>query len=99
MWRQWNIVAGIYILSAYAGMMVACALTILNADDYTSIRSYLTYEVAGISTYITILLLVGICKYSWCDVSTTSTPKPSRRSKKVGNREEKYNEVGDESNS
>jgi predicted Holliday junction resolvase-like endonuclease len=55
----------------------------------------LNIEVLVISTYIAILLLMGIFRTCCC----TCNLKSERRRKKEGSREEKYNEVKNDSSS
>jgi len=92
-WQVWNFFALGSILFSYGPVGYGSIMEILNEEYRDSILWYLSIEVFSISTYVAILLLVGMCRKCVCCF------REGRKKVKGGNREEKYDEIRAENSS
>jgi hypothetical protein len=65
-WKVWNFISILYILLSYSPIAYVTITEILNFNDYGRVLYFLSIEVFAISTFIAILLLVGIFKTCCC---------------------------------
>jgi hypothetical protein len=82
---MWVIISIFYIICSYSLMMVACVVEVLNyADNLMTFTWYIAIEVALVSTYVAVLMLLLIIKHAPC---------------KKGGEDLNYNKIAAEGNS
>lgn len=66
-WRTWNAIAFTYIIVSYAPMVASCVLYLIDTiDNFGEIPQYVALEVLILSTFVAILLIVGMMRICPC---------------------------------